>query len=186
METTLDQSEIGSRFTKAGINLFVAGYRGYGINDGFPTMNSLFQDCHAIYAHFKKILKAENYSGAIFVMGRSLGSMPAIELAYHYQGEIKGLILESGTAQNFKAVWEGADAKQIKKLGDAKFYNKDKIKEITVPTLIIHGEADTQIPVQIAQAMYNLSAAQDKQIVVIPGAGHEDLRTIGGEDFYGP
>ena len=31
-------------------------------------------------------------------MGRSLGSAPAIEAAYHYQQELKGLIVESGFA----------------------------------------------------------------------------------------
>lgn len=147
-------------------------------------MTNLFQDCHKIYAYFKDILKKEKYNSAIFVMGRSLGSMPAMELAYSYQNEFKGLIIESGTAQNFKALWANEDAAKIKKLDETKFYNKDKIKEITIPTLFLHGEIDNMIPVQIANAMYNISAAKKKDLVIIPGGTHTNLKDIGYDRYY--
>ena len=174
-ETALDQGSFAAKYLSRKINLFVTDYRGYGVSDGMPNMTNLFHDCHQIYEGFKKIIKENKYSPRIFVMGRSLGSLPAIELAYRYPREFKGLIVESGSAQNFNSLWSGADTADIQKLAEAKFYNKDKIREVTLPTLIIHGEQDNMIPVQIGKALYNLSGAKDKELVVIPGAGHDDL-----------
>ena len=39
-------------------------------------------------------------------MGRSLGSMPAIEVAVKFQDEISGLIIESGLLDNFRRLCE--------------------------------------------------------------------------------
>jgi len=183
-ETSLTLSDMGSHFMHAGINFFITDYRGYGVSDGEPTMTNLFQDCHKIYTYFKDIMKKEKYNTTFFIMGRSLGSMPAIELAFTYPNEFRGLIIESGTAQNFKALWVNEDAEKIKKLDETKFYNKDKIKEVTIPTLFLHGENDNMIPVQIAQAMYNLSPAPKKDLVIIPGGTHTNLKDIGYDQYY--
>ena len=166
-ETALTQSDFGSHFVEMGINVFVTDYRGYGISDGTPTMTNLFQDCHKIWDYFKKVIKKENYNPNIFLMGRSLGSLPAIELAYHYPADYKGLILESASAMNFKSAWGIIDAADLQRLNAGKFFNKDKIKEITMPTLIIHGDADQLMPLQIGKALYDLSAAKTKKMISI-------------------
>ena len=149
-----------------------------------PTMTNLFQDCHQIYGNFKSIIKDNNYNPAVFIMGRSLGSIPAIELAYHYGSEFKGLIVESGSAQNLSALWKDVDTSEIEKLKDTKFYNKDKIKEITIPTLVIHGDLDDLIPVQIGQALHEISGAEDKELLIIEGAGHNDLIDKGRDQYF--
>lgn len=184
-ESSLNQSAFGSHIIEIGINIFVTDYRGYGISDGSPTMTTLFHDSHQIWEYFKNnIIRKEKYNPAVFLMGRSLGSLPAVELAYHYPDDFKGLILESGSAMNFKSAWAGADSEQIKKLSGAKFYNKDKIKDVVMPTLFIHGEKDELMPLQIGQAMYDLSGAKRKNLVIIPEAGHNNLRDIGYEKYY--
>jgi len=183
-ETVLTQSDFGARFVEMGINLFVTDYRGYGISDGTPTLTNLFQDCHKIWDYFKKIVKKEKFNPAVFLMGRSLGSLPAVELAFHYPAEFKGLILESGSAMNFKSVWGTVDPAELQKLNAAKFYNKDKIKEITIPTLVIHGDDDKLMPLEIGKALYNLSGTQDKKLVVIAGGGHSNLREVGYDEYY--
>ena len=51
--------------------------------------------------HFFKGLSpssAPAVSKVLFVIGRSLGSAPAIEVAYRYQQLLQGLIVESGFA----------------------------------------------------------------------------------------
>jgi len=183
-EDALKQSHLATWCMQNGINLFVADYRGYGISDGAPTMTSLFQDCHVIFEYFKKTLKKEKYNPDIFVMGRSLGSMPAIEVAFAHQNDIKGLIVESGTGQNFNSLWKNSDPASVQNLTGTKFYNKDKIQDITIPTLFIHGDQDKLIPYQIGEMLYQLSGAKTKIIVLIPGAGHNDLIDIGDEDYF--
>jgi len=183
-ETALTQSSFGSSFVERGMNLFVTDYRGYGISDGTPSMTNLFQDCHPMWEFFKKLIRTERYNPAVFVMGRSLGSLPAVELAFHYPSDFKGLILESGSAMNFRSAWGQVETAELQRLSAAKFFNKDKIKEIAIPTLVIHGDDDKLMPLEIGKALYDLSAAKDKKLVIIPGGGHNNLRDIGYTEYY--
>ena len=49
---------------------------------------------------------------------------------------------------------------------------------------MIHGEADELIPVQLAIDFYDSVASEDKSIVVVPRAGHNDLLWIGMEQYF--
>ncbi|MEA1995562.1 MAG: hypothetical protein U9N18_05360 [Campylobacterota bacterium] len=42
-------------------------------------------DAHFIFKGFKKIIDRRNFKKSIFIMGRSLGSIQVIELAFHHQ-----------------------------------------------------------------------------------------------------
>ena len=110
-------------------------------------------------------------------MGRSLGSIPAIEVAFNFQGDICGVIIESGTASNFRGMlsYLGINNKE-EVLGDKSFFlNKVKIKQVYKPTLIIHGSYDQTISVEEGRELYKSSGAEDKEILVIDGAGHNDV-----------
>jgi fermentation-respiration switch protein FrsA (DUF1100 family) len=63
------------------------------------------------------------------------------------------------------------------------FGNDVKIKDIRIPTLIIHGEADEIIPATEGRALYALSGAARKEALFVPGAGHNDLFERGGEEY---
>ncbi len=97
-ETAPDYDYVAPVYAERGLNLFVADYRGYGMSGGSPTCTAMIKDAHPIFRDLVSFLHDEGFTGDLFVMGRSLGSAPAIELAYHYQGEFKGLIVESGFA----------------------------------------------------------------------------------------
>jgi alpha-beta hydrolase superfamily lysophospholipase len=92
-----DLDRFAPLFNNVGINLFVAGYRGYGLSNGTPTVTNMIKDSHRVFEGFKKIVEDYSFRKSFFVMGRSLGSLSAIELAYNYQDDLKGLIVESGT-----------------------------------------------------------------------------------------
>ena len=183
-ETAGTYEWIAPYYNQRKINLFVPDYRGYGLSDGKPTITSMIQDAHLIFKGFKQILQKEGYVGKYFVMGRSLGSIPALELAFHYQDEICGLIIESGTANNFRRLWsylEGAKRNIIENSG---FINKVKIRSIYKPTLIIHGEDDQIIPLQEGQELYESSGASDKNIFIVPGADHNDVMIVKQEQYF--
>lgn len=80
-----------------GVNFLVADYRGYGLSGGVPTVSAMLGDSHHILDYARIRLEANGYGGPLVVMGRSLGSAPALELAAHRDG-IDGLIIESGFA----------------------------------------------------------------------------------------
>lgn len=47
------------------------------------------------------------------------------------------------------------------------------------PLLLIHGEADTLVPVENARRNF-AAAGEPKELVIIPGAGHSNARAVGG------
>jgi pimeloyl-ACP methyl ester carboxylesterase len=168
------------------MNVIVADYRGYGHSDGLPSIANILNDAKMIYDSVKKMLEDENFTGKLFIMGRSLGSLCAIELA-SVNKTIPGLIVESGSATNFRnylalyglvpfdhPVWEEG----------RNFFNKEKIRNIEMPTLIIHGEQDSLIPVSEANILFENSGAKNKKLVIIPGADHNTIMFIDGEIYF--
>lgn len=186
-ETVADHDWIAPSYNQKGINLFVADYRGYGSSDGKPTISNMFSDAHAIFKGFKEIIEKEGFRRSLFLMGRSLGSLPAIELAFSYPGEISGLIVESGAANNFRGLWNylGITEKEAILSEQSLFLNKVKMRQINKPTLIIHGECDQTISVAEGEELYQSSGARDKRILIIPGAGHNDVMVVNQDLYFG-
>ena len=59
----------------------------------------MLTDSHAILDYVADWLSKQGFTGPLIVMGRSLGSASALELAYRHPQAIAGLILESAFAQ---------------------------------------------------------------------------------------
>jgi len=168
-----------------GINLYVATYRGYGSSNGTPTMTNVFKDSHRILEGFKKIICDADFSRSLFVMGRSLGSLPAIELAYSNQDDFRGLIVDSGPSNNLREWFSSIIPLNSPVVNDDSiFLNKVKLRLIHTPTLIIHGEKDSLIPVNEGKELYDNSAAEYKRLVIIPNADHNNLFDIGKKQYY--
>jgi hypothetical protein len=175
-EIAPDYDYIAHFYQQRNISLFVADYRGYGFSDGAPTCSAVIRDAQPIFHGFVKLVKERGLTGGLFVMGRSLGSAPAIEVAFRYGRQLEGLIVESGFASTRNQLKRlGVSHLFADAAGEVGFGNDVKIEEITIPTLIIHGEEDVIIPFGEARALYALSGASDKRFLPIPGAGHNDL-----------
>lgn len=183
-ETAPDYDEIAPFYQERSLNLFVADYRGYGMSTGTPSCSTMVSDAHATFSGFCSFLRDNGYTGHLFVMGRSLGSAPALEVAYHHQGQLKGLIIESG----FAGIHNQLQRLGVSHLFDAMknpvgFGNDLKIREVIIPTLIIHGEADTIIPAIEGRTLYDCSGVSKKTCLFIPFAGHNDLMVFGLETY---
>ncbi len=179
-ETVASHDWVAPFYNQRGINLFVADYRGYGSSNGKPTISNMIGDAHTIFKGFKEVIEKEGFKRSFFLMGRSLGSMPALELAFNYQNEIRGLIIESGAATNFRRLWNylGVTEKEAILNDKSLFLNKVKIRQVHKPTLIIHGEYDEIISVEEGKELYQSSGAKDKGILIIPKAGHNDVMVV--------
>lgn len=184
-ETVLGHEWIAPLYNRLGINLFVADYRGYSSSDGKPTVSNMLNDAHVILSTFRAMIRDEGFKGSIFLMGRSLGSLPAIELAFHHQDEINGLIVESGSANNLRRLWEhiGATERKLFLKEDNIFLNKVKIRQIHKPTLIIHGQYDQILSATEGYELYQNSSSKDKRLLIIPGADHNDVMVV-DQDLY--
>lgn len=184
-EIASDYDGIAPLYTRMGINLLVVDYRGYGISDGEPSASRLLADAIVVYEKTAPLLTEHALNPRpLFVMGRSLGSAAAIEIARHAGDEIAGLIIESGFAYTLPLL--AALGLRLKGADEARdgLGHLDKIAQIHAPTLIIHGEADQLIPVENGHALYEHSGAVDKQLVTIPHAGHNDLLLTGQKTYF--
>ena len=179
-ETVAVHDWVAPFYNQIGINLFVADYRGYGSSNGKPTISNMIGDAHTIFKGFKEIIGKEGFKNSLFVMGRSLGSVPAIEIAANYQDEIQGLLIESGTASNFRRLWTylGIGGQDAALSEESSFLNRVKIRQVYKPTLIIHGEYDQIISVEEGKELYQNSGARDKKLLIIPGADHNDIMVV--------
>jgi alpha-beta hydrolase superfamily lysophospholipase len=184
-EIAADYDDLAQLYTRLGITLLVVDYRGYGSSDGTPTATDLLADAVTVFEGLDRILGESRLSPSrLYLMGRSLGSAAAIEVTRHHSDQLAGLIIESGFAHTFDLL--ARMGVHIQGAEDARdgFGNAEKMQEITIPTLIIHGQRDALIPVADGQELYRRCAAPDKRLVLIPGAGHNDLMMFGVERYF--
>lgn len=175
-ETAADYDYVAPFYRENGLNLFVAEYRGYGMSGGSPTCSGILRDTDPIFKGFLDLMGKMSHSGDLYVMGRSLGSAPAIETACRYQSLFNGLIVESGFASVQRQLERIGVSRLFEDVKDpVGFGNDRKIEKIQIPTLVIHGEEDRIIPVDEGKALYSLSGAQVKEAFFVPNAGHNDL-----------
>jgi hypothetical protein len=175
-EIVADYDELAPFYQRLGVNFLPVDYRGYGRSTGEPTVTGMMRDCHGILAYLRQWLPEMGYRGPLIVMGRSLGSASALELAAAYPGEVAALIVESGFAYAGPLLQLlGVNLAAIGFKEMAGFRNVDKIRAYPGPTLIIHAEHDHIIPMSDGQALYDASGATDKTLLKIPQANHNDI-----------
>jgi len=183
-EIVSDYDDLGPIYSRMGINFLPVDYRGYGRSTGSPTVAGMMHDCHVIFDYVKHRLKQDGYSGPIIVMGRSLGSASALELAAHHEDEIEGLVIESGFANIIpllRLVGVDIDRLGISEKNDLR--NLDKIRGFQKPVLIIHAEFDHIIPYTDGQALFNACSSPGKRFLKIAGADHNSIFAVGGEEY---
>ena len=183
-EVVSDYDYTAPVYNELGINLFVADSRGYGSSGGSPTFASMIGDAHTIFNAFVDLLQEGHHTGDFFVMGRSLGSISAIELASSYQEKIKGLVIESGLASAARLLSLLGFSVRPPESKDAESPELAKVRSISLPTLIIHGEHDRLVPLIEARHIFQNLAATDKSLVIIPRAGHNDIMLVGMQQYF--
>ncbi|RJQ70835.1 MAG: alpha/beta fold hydrolase [Desulfobacteraceae bacterium] len=183
-EIVADYDELAPLFNHLGINFLPVDYRGYGRSGGRPTVGAMLTDSHIVLDYVRNWLVKDGFNGPLAVMGRSLGSACALELAAVHAGELDGLIIESGFAFAKPLLrLLGVAVDRIGFREDQGFGNIDKIRKFTGSTLIIHAQFDHIIPISDGQVLFDASAAQHKRFVQIDGANHNDLFSVGLETY---
>lgn len=183
-EVVSDYDDLAPIYNQLGLNMVVADYRGYGASSGDPSFTNLIKDAKSIFSAVKKQLSARGYQKELWVMGRSLGSLSALELARHYPEQIKGMIIESGFADVSKVMKRLDHLPAEIKLPGFNQACLDLVGKITIPALIIHGEDDQIVSVQEAKDLFNYLGTPHKKLLLIPGAGHNDLMYTGFRQYF--
>lgn len=156
-----------------GFAVFGYDYHGYGTSTGKPTEKNSYYDGEAAYNYLTETLQIP--SQKIILYGQSVGAGVALELAS--KKPVGGLILESPFITAFRTVTD------FPLLPFDKYNNLRKISKINVPVLIIHGALDRTIAIWHGQKLFSM-AKSPKFSLWIPGAGHDDILAVAGENYW--
>ena len=184
-ETARDYDPAAEAYRALPASLVVAEYRGYGGSTGEPSFDTFLDDAHLALDRAAVLLKQTERTGPLVVMGRSLGSAPALELAASRAEDLSGLIIESGFADVVPLLEVlGLPAS---KLGVTEAHgpqNRAKMARVTMPTLIMHAQLDQIIPINEGEALFEACGDPDKAFLLVPAAGHNDIMAAAGADYF--
>ncbi len=181
-----DYDDIAPVFHSVGTSLIAVDYRGYGRSTGSPSARGLIDDAPVVLDRVLNFLQERGHTGPLVVMGRSLGSAPAIELASTRRGDIAGLIVESGFARATPLL--ALFGISIDSLGIEDFSgadNENKMANVHVPVLVLHAENDVLLPRWNGEQIHERAASKNKTLVMIPNADHNTIMAYGGRAYWG-
>jgi hypothetical protein len=152
-----------------GFGVFYLNNRGYGGSGGSPTEATNVADAIAAYGHLAGRGVPAN---SIVAYGESLGSGQAVRLAA--ERPVAAVMLEApltSTIDVARPVYFWLPLSLL--IADQ--YNVERgIRAVTAPLLILHGEQDEVIPVEMGRRTYR-AANEPKRIEVFPSGRHNDL-----------
>ena len=186
-EIAADYEWVAPLYGELGLSLLVVDYRGYGWSTGKPRASTLLADALAVADGLERVREEAGVEADIplYVMGRSLGSVPAIHLARERGGNFAGLIVESGFADSAALLLRiGAPPDRLQPGIPDPFDNAGKMASVHLPLLVIHGTEDLLIPVTDAEALYAASPSTQKAFLRVRGAGHNDLLSVDPEGYF--
>jgi uncharacterized protein len=181
-EVVSDYDGLAPLYKERGLNLLVADYRGYGASGGMPTFTDMIKDAGKIFETVSTQLEQENESGKWYVMGRSLGSISALELAASYPERLSGMIVESGFISVDRLI-KHLGMPSPGDLSALEIAYRQLAEKIILPALIIHGQRDRLVPPEQGKELFQALGSEDKCMVVIPGADHNDIMFIDSQKY---
>ncbi|MEO8347885.1 MAG: alpha/beta hydrolase [Acidobacteriota bacterium] len=159
-----------------GVDLFLVDYRGYGLSEGTPSERGLYRDGLAIYdAARERGFPPER----IVLHGESLGCAVAIEVALARPSA--GVALETpflSVPALARKHYPFVPTLLIRSRFDA----ASNIARVTAPKLFLVAERDEIAPPEQGRALFDL-ARPPKELLVIPGARHNDTYAVGGTPY---
>ena len=184
-ETARDYDPQAADYHALGAILWAAEYRGYGPCSGSPSLETFLIDAHHSLDELQRLAAAEGRTGPVVVMGRSLGSAPAIELAAQRSADLAGLVIESGFARLLPLLELMGVPARLLGISEADGpANLDKMKRVGLPLLIMHAENDLIIPIADAERLHAAAQDPDRVFFRVPHAGHNDIQPRAGAAYF--
>ncbi len=151
---------------RAGLNVLIFDYRGYGRSEGRPTETGTYQDAESAWTYLVQVKKQS--PDQIVLFGRSLGGAVAIELAGRHTPA--ALVVESTFTSLLDIGRIHYPFLPVRWLLTYRYDSLSKVPGIGCPKLFIHGREDELIPLANGRALF-AAAARPKEFLETPG-GH--------------
>ena len=134
------------------INILLVSWRGFSGNKGKPTEKGLYEDARSTIRWIKD--QGVNLED-IILYGESLGTGIATHIAQNKN--FAGLILETPFTSMVQAARNFYPYIPVGLILKDKYKNDEKIKNINIPVLVMHGEVDQIVPFWMGKKMYKLA-----------------------------
>lgn len=162
------------RWNRMGFSVLAVDYRGFGksvaANGTAPSEQRANEDADAAW----KYMVGLSPMGKHYIFGHSLGGSMAINLALHHP-EADGLILEGAFTSVPDMIRETKwGYLPVGWLVTQRFDNIDRIDDVTMPVLVVHGTADEIVPFSMGEKLY-AAARAPKKFMRAEGGSHHNL-----------
>jgi uncharacterized protein len=165
---------------KAGFNVFIIDYRGYGKSEGKPSPEGVVKDAEAALETLLAMPAIDR--DRIIVFGQSLGGAVAIDLVATtpYRKNIRALVVDSAFAsyreiarEKMDALWFTRPFRYPLSLAfDDRFSPLRFVSRVSpAPVLFLHGLQDAVVPSHHGEDLFD-AAGKPKELWLTGGAGH--------------
>ena len=160
-------------YAEKGYGVFILSYRGYGGSSGQPSERGLYLDAEAALDYLETAAGVSRERTVLY--GQSLGAAVAVEMALRRRAAALVLLapFTSAPAAARSIAWYLPVPYAA--LFTDRYDSLSKIGQIEEPLLIVHGTADHTIPADHGKALFETATAEHKEMILIPGADHNDL-----------
>ena len=180
-ETAVSERYWFEQLAKAGVSVICPDYRGYGLSEGVLSEQGCYTAAHAAYEWLVDVKRVSFKH--IAVLGYSLGSAVAVELAATVS--LASLILQTPflDGASLRTVWRQKFAIPRSDEPETSFPTSERLPSVRVPTLVIHGTADSVVPFEQGRAVFTRIASKTKRFVPVKGADHCTFQYFLGEKY---
>jgi alpha-beta hydrolase superfamily lysophospholipase len=173
-----------------GYSVLAIDYRGFGKSHGdLPSERTVYEDARIAWERFQQLQPNPEKR---LIYGHSLGGAVAVDLAAELGNKARqqgtpiparGLIIESTfTSLGDAAAAVAKTSLPVRWLLSQKFDSLDKIRDIGMPLLVVHGLDDRYVPSRFSQQLFN-AALEPKKLLLVPGATHNNSMNLAGSSY---
>jgi len=171
-----NRSERVRKYTARGFGIFMPSYRGYSGSTGSPTERANVADGKLAYDALRKDgIPPEE----IILYGESLGSGVAVQVAA--EKPVGGIVLDAPYTSIVDVAAGAYPFLPVRPFMFDRYDTMRHLRDVKAPLLVVHGEEDEVIPVDMGRAVY-AAANGPKELVTFPGAGHSDHHLHGSTE----
>lgn len=156
------------RYLARGYGVFMMTYRGYGGSTGQPSERANVADAKLA---FDTLVASGVEPRSIVIYGESIGSGVAVQVAT--EKPARGLILDAPYTSVTEVAAAAYPLLPVRTFLTDRYETMRHIGRIRQPLLVVHGEQDRVIPVEMGRAVH-AAAPEPKKLVTFPRASHSD------------
>ena len=168
-----------------GYSVLAIDYRGFGQSHGeLPSETTVYEDARIAWERFQTLQPDPSKR---LIYGHSLGGAVAIDLAAELGKQlplpVRGLVIESTfTSLADVATAVANTSLPVRWLLSQKFDSIDKIADIRMPLLVVHGLDDRYVPPRFSEQLFK-AAQEPKRLMLVPGASHNNSMSLAGRSY---